>query len=151
MEAVTDYFLEACIAQVYNSLTWKPKLEEFVAHDAEVRSLSIGKKSSRVFITGGSDRKVNLWAIGKQTPLLVCAPITVMDTSTGYVEFDSCCVSGLLFVQSLSGHTGSVEAVEFDTAEVLVLAGSSNGSIKLWDLEEAKGVVSVLKSALGTV
>jgi katanin p80 WD40 repeat-containing subunit B1 len=44
-----------------------------VAHDAEVRSLAIGKKSSRVFITGGSDRKVNLWAIGKQTPLLVCS------------------------------------------------------------------------------
>ncbi|XP_052140737.1 katanin p80 WD40 repeat-containing subunit B1 homolog KTN80.2-like isoform X1 [Oryza glaberrima] len=90
------------------------RLQEFVAHDAEVRSLSIGKKSSRVFITGGSDRKVNLWAIGKQTPLL-----------------------------SLSGHTGSVEAVEFDTAEVLVLAGSSNGSIKLWDLEEAKVVRSL--------
>ncbi|GJN17484.1 hypothetical protein PR202_gb04555 [Eleusine coracana subsp. coracana] len=53
------------------SLTRHPKIEEFVAHDAEVRSLSIGKKSSRVFITGGSDRKVNLWAIGKQTPLLV--------------------------------------------------------------------------------
>jgi WD40 repeat protein len=47
----------------------------------------------------------------------------------------------LLFAQSLSAHTSSVEAVEFDTAEVLVLAGSSNGSIKLWDLEEAKGVV----------
>jgi katanin p80 WD40 repeat-containing subunit B1 len=43
--------------------------------------------------------------------------------------------------QSLSGHTSSVEAVQFDSAEVLVLAGSSNGSIKLWDLEEAKGVV----------
>jgi WD40 repeat protein len=47
----------------------------------------------------------------------------------------------LLLAQSLSGHTSSVEAVEFDTAEVLVLAGSSNGSIKLWDLEEAKGMV----------
>ncbi|KAM3351875.1 hypothetical protein ACQJBY_023635 [Aegilops geniculata] len=90
------------------------KFQEFVAHDAEVRSLAIGKKSSRVFITGGSDRNVNLWAIGKQTPLL-----------------------------SLSGHTSSVEAVEFDTAEVLVLAGSSNGSIKLWDLEEAKVVRSL--------
>ncbi|TVU34896.1 hypothetical protein EJB05_16752 [Eragrostis curvula] len=96
------------------SLTSHPKIEEFVAHDAEVRSLSIGKKSSRVFITGGSDRKVNLWAIGKQTPLL-----------------------------SLSGHTSSVEAVQFDSAEVLVLAGSSNGSIKLWDLEEAKVVRSL--------
>ena len=54
------------------SLTQHPELENFVAHDAEVRSLSIGKKSSRVFITGGNDRKVNLWAFGKQTPLLVC-------------------------------------------------------------------------------
>jgi katanin p80 WD40 repeat-containing subunit B1 len=46
-----------------------------------------------------------------------------------------------LFAQTLSGHTSAVEAVQFDSAEVLVLAGSSNGSIKLWDLEEAKGVV----------
>jgi len=87
------------------------RLQEFVAHDADVRSLAIGKKSSRVFITGGNDRKVNLWAIGKQTPLL-----------------------------SLSGHTSAVEVVQFDSAEMLVLAGSSNGSIKLWDLEEAKSI-----------
>jgi hypothetical protein len=65
--------LKVRIAQTLDiSLTCNLKLEEFVAHDAEVRSLAIGKKSSRVFITGGSDRKVNLWAIGKQTPLLVC-------------------------------------------------------------------------------
>jgi len=41
-------------------------------------------------------------------------------------------------LQSLSGHTSSVQSVTFDSAEVLVLAGSSNGTIKLWDLEEAK-------------
>lgn len=33
---------------------------------------------------------------------------------------------------------GSVESVAFDSAEVLVLGGSSTGIIKLWDLEEAK-------------
>jgi len=38
-----------------------------------------------------------------------------------------------------------VEAVQFDSSEMLVLAGSSNGSIKLWDLEEAKGVVQAVK------
>ncbi|XP_020091329.1 katanin p80 WD40 repeat-containing subunit B1 homolog isoform X2 [Ananas comosus] len=85
------------------------KLQEFVAHSTDVNCVSIGKKSNRVFITGGEDRKVNLWAIGKPTPLL-----------------------------SLAGHTSSVDSVAFDTAEVLVLAGSSNGTIKLWDLEEAK-------------
>jgi len=69
------------------SLTQHPELENFVAHDAEVRSLSIGKKSSRVFITGGNDRKGNLWGIGKQNPLLVCLPY-VHNTAIvfGYLE-----------------------------------------------------------------
>ncbi|OVA13192.1 WD40 repeat [Macleaya cordata] len=85
------------------------KLQEFVAHASSVNCLSIGKKSSRLFITGGEDHKVNLWAIGKSSSLL-----------------------------SLSGHTSSVESVIFDSAEVLVLSGASTGAIKLWDLEEGK-------------
>ncbi|KAJ4809171.1 hypothetical protein LUZ62_021737 [Rhynchospora pubera] len=84
-------------------------LQEFVAHSSDVKCLSIGKKSNRVFITGSEDRKVNLWSIGKTTPL-----------------------------QSLQGHTSAVESVAFDSGEVLVLGGASNGAIKLWDLEEAK-------------
>lgn len=75
--------VQVCLAQLDISLTPRPELENFVAHDAEVRSLSIGKKSRRVFITGGNDRKVKLWAIGKQTPLLVCAPY-VNDTATDF-------------------------------------------------------------------
>uniref|UniRef100_A0A0E0JPI7 Katanin p80 WD40 repeat-containing subunit B1 homolog n=1 Tax=Oryza punctata TaxID=4537 RepID=A0A0E0JPI7_ORYPU len=117
---------------------WTPRSaatgSEFVAHDAEVRSLSIGKKSSRVFITGGSDRKVNLWAIGKQTPLL-----------------------------SLSGHTGSVEAVEFDTAELCgLLLGTdqvapllnsihlANTDLKIWDIKK-KGCIHTYKGHRGAI
>ncbi|XP_021676534.2 katanin p80 WD40 repeat-containing subunit B1 homolog KTN80.4 isoform X2 [Hevea brasiliensis] len=87
------------------------KLQEFVAHSTNVNCLNIGKKECRLFITGGDDHKVNLWAIGKPTSLM-----------------------------SLCGHTSPVESVAFDTAEVLVLAGASNGVIKLWDLEETKMV-----------
>ncbi|OAY26122.1 katanin p80 WD40 repeat-containing subunit B1 homolog KTN80.1 isoform X2 [Manihot esculenta] len=87
------------------------KLQEFVAHSTNVNCLNIGKKACRMFITGGDDHKVNLWAIGKPTSLM-----------------------------SLCGHTSPVESVAFDTAEVLVLSGASNGVIKLWDLEEAKMV-----------
>ncbi|KAJ4703409.1 Katanin p80 WD40 repeat-containing subunit B1-like [Melia azedarach] len=87
------------------------KLQEFVAHSANVNCLSIGKKACRLFITGGDDHKVNLWSIGKPTSLM-----------------------------SLCGHTSPVESVAFDSAEVLVLAGASAGAIKLWDLEEAKMV-----------
>ena len=47
-------------------------------------------------------------------------------------------VSFLFDFQSLSGSTSPIESVSFDPMEVLVLAGSFNGTIKLWDLEEAK-------------
>ncbi|KAL2484041.1 Transducin/WD40 repeat-like superfamily protein [Forsythia ovata] len=41
---------------------------------------------------------------------------------------------------TLCGHTSPVESVAFDSAETLVVAGSSSGTIKLWDLEETKTV-----------
>ncbi|XP_009392835.2 katanin p80 WD40 repeat-containing subunit B1 homolog KTN80.4 isoform X2 [Musa acuminata AAA Group] len=85
------------------------KLQEFVAHSSNVNCLKIGRRTSRVLVTGGEDHKVNLWAIGKPNAIL-----------------------------SLSGHISAVESVSFDSSEVLVAAGAASGSIKLWDLEEAK-------------
>ncbi|EOA39559.1 hypothetical protein CARUB_v10008176mg [Capsella rubella] len=87
------------------------KLQEFVAHSGNVNCLSIGKKTSRLLLTGGDDYKVNLWSIGKTTSLM-----------------------------SLCGHTSPVDSLAFNSAEVLVLAGASSGLIKLWDLQEAKMV-----------
>ncbi|XP_022720507.1 katanin p80 WD40 repeat-containing subunit B1 homolog isoform X2 [Durio zibethinus] len=87
------------------------KLQEFVAHTANVNCLSLGKKTCRLLITGGDDHKVNVWAIGKPNSLM-----------------------------SLCGHTSPVESLAFDSAEVLVLAGASTGVMKLWDLEETKMV-----------
>ncbi|KAL4348955.1 hypothetical protein GQ457_17G012890 [Hibiscus cannabinus] len=85
------------------------KLQEFVAHSSTVNCLKIGRKTSRVLVTGGEDHKVNLWAIGKPNAIL-----------------------------SLSGHTSGIDSVSFDSSEVLVAAGAASGTIKLWDLEEAK-------------
>ncbi|KAK9275625.1 hypothetical protein L1049_022892 [Liquidambar formosana] len=85
------------------------KLQEFVAHSSSVNCLKIGRKSSRVLVTGGEDHKVNLWAIGKPNAIL-----------------------------SLSGHTSGIDSVSFDSSEVLVAAGAASGTIKIWDLEEAK-------------
>ena len=46
-------------------------IEEFVGHTANVNCLSMGKKTCRLLITGGDDHKVNVWAIGKPTSLMV--------------------------------------------------------------------------------
>ncbi|KAJ6767459.1 KATANIN P80 SUBUNIT [Salix koriyanagi] len=96
---------------ILNAMTTKRayKLQEFVAHSSSVNCLKIGRKSSRVLVTGGEDYKVNLWAIGKPNAIL-----------------------------SLSGHTSGIDSVSFDSSEVLVAAGAASGTIKLWDLEEAK-------------
>ncbi|XP_024522849.1 katanin p80 WD40 repeat-containing subunit B1 homolog [Selaginella moellendorffii] len=83
--------------------------EEFVAHSSQVNCLKIGRKTSRVLVTGGDDHKVNMWAIGKPNAIL-----------------------------SLAGHSSPVESVTFDAAESHVVAGAASGAIKLWDLEEAK-------------
>ncbi|VFQ89528.1 unnamed protein product [Cuscuta campestris] len=86
------------------------KLQEFVAHSGNVNCLRFGKKTCRLFVTGGDDQIVNLWSIGKPTS----------SSST------------------FSGHTSPVESVAFDSAEILVAAGASSGLIKMWDLEDTK-------------
>lgn len=45
-------------------------------------------------------------------------------------------------MQSLSGHTSGIDSVSFDSSEVLVAAGAASGTIKLWDLEEAKSMLN---------
>ncbi|XP_064096856.1 katanin p80 WD40 repeat-containing subunit B1-like isoform X10 [Macrobrachium nipponense] len=84
-------------------------IEEFVAHGANVNCLALGHKSGRVLVTGGDDKKVNLWAVGKPNCIL-----------------------------SLSGHTTPVECVRFAGSESMVCAGSLSGALKIWDLEATK-------------
>jgi katanin p80 WD40 repeat-containing subunit B1 len=85
------------------------KLQEFVAHTSSVNCVRFGRKSGLVFATGGDDRKVNLWRVGKPTNIL-----------------------------SLAGHTTPVECVAFCPDEESVVAGSQAGSIRLFELGEGK-------------
>ena len=85
--------------------------QEFAAHTSAVNCLKIGRKSSGVMVTGGEDKRVNLFSIGKPQAIL-----------------------------SLAGHQSAVECVTFDQAEEVVVAGAAGGTLKLWDLEEAKVV-----------
>ena len=42
-----------------------------MAHAADVKCLGLGHKSGRVLVTGGDDRKVNLWSVGKPHSIMV--------------------------------------------------------------------------------
>ena len=52
--------------------------EEFVAHGANVNCLALGHKSGRVLVTGGDDKKVNLWAVGKPNCIMVSKLIFIL-------------------------------------------------------------------------
>eukprot|EP01116_Phalansterium_solitarium_P011481 TRINITY_DN27175_c0_g1_i1.p1 TRINITY_DN27175_c0_g1~~TRINITY_DN27175_c0_g1_i1.p1 ORF type:complete len:216 (+),score=88.63 TRINITY_DN27175_c0_g1_i1:209-856(+) len=90
------------------------QLQDWQAHDGKVNCLRIGRKSGRVLVTGGDDRKVNMWAIGKPGPPIM----------------------------SLQGPAGSqgVQCVTFDQKEEHVAAGESGGSLRIWDLDQQKVV-----------
>ncbi|XP_067119645.1 katanin p80 WD40 repeat-containing subunit B1-like isoform X2 [Centruroides vittatus] len=105
----------------WKECTYSVRWEEFQAHTSNVTCLDLGRKSGRVMVTGGEDRKVNLWAVGK--------PNCIM---------------------SLTGHTTSVECVKFGQLEDLVCAGSASGTLKIWDLEAAK-IVRTLSGHKGGI
>lgn len=42
-----------------------------MAHAGPVNCLKVGRKSAGVMVTGGEDKKVNMWAIGKPSAILV--------------------------------------------------------------------------------
>lgn len=60
------YFFQDLILEILNCIS-----EEFVAHSSNVNCLSLGHKSGRVLVTGGDDKKVNLWAVGKPNCIMV--------------------------------------------------------------------------------
>lgn len=43
-----------------------------------------------------------------------------------------------IIIQSLNGHTTSIDCAKFSHNEDLVCAGSASGALKIWDLEAAK-------------
>ena len=61
--------------------------------------------------TGGDDRRVNLWSLGKPNNVL-----------------------------SISGITSPVQSVAFNSSENWIGAGSKSGVIKVFDLEEKKSM-----------
>ncbi|KAL1124140.1 hypothetical protein AAG570_001910 [Ranatra chinensis] len=83
--------------------------DEYTAHGADVNCLALGHKSGHVLVTGGDDKKINLWAVGNSNCIM-----------------------------SLPGHTTPVHCVRFSHTENHVCAGSAAGALKIWDLEAAK-------------
>lgn len=88
------------------------KLVDFPAHTQAITCLALGHKSS-VLVTGGEDRKVNLWTLNAS-------------------------MDGCQSIMNLTSHVSPISAVQFDHSEEKVASGTRSGTFKLWDLETAK-------------
>ena len=114
------------------------KLQEFLAHDGEVTSLYIGRKSAGVLVTGGDDRKVRS-SLQKYkldfdspppsaTPSL--PPLPRLPPSRA-LQVNVWLLGKPQPLLSLSGHASPISCVSFDRAEENVAAGSLAGTVKV--------------------
>ncbi|CAJ1367748.1 unnamed protein product [Effrenium voratum] len=89
------------------------KLQDFVAQTgsdlSRVQCARLGEKSGQVLATGGDDKRVNIWKVGKPNAII-----------------------------SLTGHTSAVECLVFDKQEEVLVVGCAGGSMQCWNLEYRK-------------
>lgn len=85
------------------------KLQDFVAHAGKTHCARLGEKSGQVLATGGDDKRVNIWKVGKPNAMM-----------------------------SLTGHSSAVECLVFDKQEEVLVVGCAGGSMQVWNLEYRK-------------
>ncbi|KAF4706558.1 Katanin p80 (WD repeat containing) subunit B 1 [Perkinsus olseni] len=88
----------------------------FTAHTDRVLCCRLGLASGRLLVTGGEDRRVNVWRIER---------------------------TGNSALMSLNGHGSAVSCAVFDRQEEIIASGCTGGGIKVWDVASSKLVTSL--------
>ncbi|XP_055322060.1 autophagy-related protein 16-1 isoform X3 [Sitodiplosis mosellana] len=121
---------------------------KFDAHDGEVNAVRWSPVEPLV-ATGGADRKVNLWDVGK-AKMEPRGILIGSNAAVNSVEFDSTgtmvlatsndyasrvwTVSDQRLRHTLTGHSGKVMAAKFLGEPSKVVTGSHDRTLKIWDL-----------------
>lgn len=118
-------------------------------HDGEVTSVRFSP-SGKHFVTGGSDRKVRVWQVGrgsfKDVATLPGSGMSITSASFDVSEKlilaasndQACRIWGLTeqrLRHTLTGHTGKVLSAKFFSADSSkIVSGSHDRTLKIWDL-----------------
>ncbi|CAG7823900.1 unnamed protein product [Allacma fusca] len=131
------------------------KLKEFPAHADRVTSVALGQQTGDMLVTGGSDKKVNLWSIEKPNCITSFLGLT---TPVSYVKFSPCedqvCagsqsgnikiwdLGSLKTSKTLMGHRARIKCIEFHSCSNLLISGSNDSVIKFWDTRRKGAILS---------
>lgn len=85
------------------------QLQSILAHEANIKCVSVGEKTGQIYVSGGEDCYVNLWQVGNSNPKVCFGP------------FQS-----------------SITAVKLDKEEERLLIGLELGTVLLYDLNDNK-------------
>lgn len=89
------------------------QLQNVIAHEGAINTITLGQRTSQVFATGGDDRILNLWAVGSNNPKATFGP------------FQS-----------------AITACKFNDTEEMVLCGNNGGTVMLFDLNKNRCVAN---------
>ncbi|KAL7020703.1 hypothetical protein ACKWTF_011613 [Chironomus riparius] len=122
---------------------------QFDAHDGEVNAVK-WSPLERIVATGGADRKVKLWDVGKGNTFELRANLIGSNQAVNSLDFDS---TGTLILgtsndfasrvwgiadhrlrHTLTGHSGKVMAAKFVGESQKIVTGSHDRTLKIWDL-----------------
>jgi len=136
------------IAVFITSIPDRPR-QSIECHDGEVTSVRFSP-SGHHFVTGGSDRKVKVWEVGRgsfeNVATLQGSSLSITSTSFDISEKlilaasnDEACRIWSLSEQrlrhTLTGHTGKVLSAKFFSADSSkIVSGSHDRTLKIWDL-----------------
>lgn len=86
-------------------------LQRVQAHEGPINTMCLGKTSALVYATGGDDKILNLWTVGKDTPPAVFGPLN-----------------------------SPVTACEFASGDTEIACGNQSGTVRLFNINALKCV-----------
>ncbi|XP_036317461.1 katanin p80 WD40 repeat-containing subunit B1 isoform X2 [Rhagoletis pomonella] len=139
------------------------KIYEIKAHDANVTSLDLGETGS-VLVTGGQDRNVNLWAIGREELFMSLTghnrPIDCVRFAYNDDFVYSADDIGIIrrwdlnaqtICSTLNGHMKSVRTLDFNPSGEYVVSGSNDTTVRLWDVRNQNRCIKIYRGHIAQV
>ena len=135
------------VIRVWNFRDGK-QMHTFEGHDDPVTSLAFNDDGN-MLISGSADGTVKLWDIGTSAPPQEFTPSSdwVNSVALHGTTLASANFNGAIFLwdidtkkllYTLTGHSGSVESITFDSDGKTLASGGHDGKVLLWDLTQPK-------------